>query len=1012
MRLFNSLGLALFSRLFPRRWGGISDLLWCGGVIYNETTRFRLNDIVIRLIGRDRSQLKRFLCRLDSLVPCLTDDEAEDGLLMPHRPSNCLPVHSHDLVNQYRYDLPYYFDRAKDIRGACGYAGLRNLSNTCYLNSLCTQLFMNVEFRRFVLSVEVDTRDRSRTLLHETQAMFAHLQSSQRRFFDPERFVASIKTYDDDCINIHNQMDVEEFFNLLNDRWEGQLRSHDAVRRFRSFYGGQLVTQTKSKECEHISEVLEPFSAIQCDIKGKKTLFESLEAYVDGEHMEGDNKYKCSTCDRHVDAVRRSCLKEIPDSLIFHLKRFDFNLRTQSRSKINDYFAFPNRINMRPYTVEYLSNSPEGFSEDWFELVGVLVHAGTAESGHYYSFIRERPSSRKEESWFEFNDDVVSPWCPSKMEACCFGGTETWDSGGVMYDKNYCAYMLFYERSSKLEHKQRVLQTLGKPSPIQSEVPLRLAQELKEDNLRVLQRHCLFDPDHLRLLDETIDRMLALNGSQCSHHHDVEDLAVWTAISHLDQIASRGKDVHEAQKLANRIRDLVSNCQRCAFAAFRYFDSRHEPFRMLVQRNPEVVIRQSIPDLVCSILCSLRQDGTGTGQSEDFAEEIVDGICGMLGPIWGNFHVANNHKSWPQVFELMARVVEFGKEFQLGFMDLGFFQKTLLIFLSHYEDEPKRDPQFTKLCNILNRRPNRSPNYASAIELLKVLLMEITPDDPVEESDDRRRAFERDPSQKIRLTLDEKDLLDMVLTHTGNALLDRVISLNQNIEATDEIIQIILERQWELETDVLQTLVANTTPLPQESILYKPYLRAAAVFCHHSRRSNNVSALINHIAKSTKILAMSEPKAVWCFFRDITGGDREKQTDSEIAIQKQSLKVAPDWAPPLLANYDTALGTQVEMLLNDKIFSFGPTPQFDPDDGGEERAEAIVNCAKSLGIKCCEYVNQVFIRRSSAISTQSVAILQRIIMQCGLYFDNEDALVLGGQNFPRASRSEFLQSCG
>ncbi len=115
----------------------------------------------------------------------------------------------------------------------------------------------------------------------------AFLQDSIRRYVDPQDCVASIKTYDDTPIDIHNQMDVDEFYNLLFDRWEGQLLSADAKRTFRSFYGGQLVQQVRSQECEHVSERLEPFSAIQCDIKGKTSLQESLQAYVDGEIMQG-----------------------------------------------------------------------------------------------------------------------------------------------------------------------------------------------------------------------------------------------------------------------------------------------------------------------------------------------------------------------------------------------------------------------------------------------------------------------------------------------------------------------------------------------------------------------------------------------------------------------------------------------------------------------------------------------------------------------------------------------------
>ena len=145
---------------------------------------------------------------------------------------------------------------------------------------------MNVDFRQFILGANIQDSNDQR-LLFQTQKLFAFMQESMRRFVEPGLVASSIKTYDDAPIDVHNQMDVDEFYNLLFDRWEAQLVGADERKTLRSFYGGQLVQQVKSKECEHVSERLEPFSAIQCDIKGKSTLQDSLQAYVGGEIMEG-----------------------------------------------------------------------------------------------------------------------------------------------------------------------------------------------------------------------------------------------------------------------------------------------------------------------------------------------------------------------------------------------------------------------------------------------------------------------------------------------------------------------------------------------------------------------------------------------------------------------------------------------------------------------------------------------------------------------------------------------------
>jgi len=189
----------------------------------------------------------------------------------------------------------WFTDRTKVLRSSNGFVGVRNLGNTCYMNSLITQLFMNVEFRRFMLAEHVADETGQQRLLAQTQTLFAFMQNSYHKSADATTLAESIHTFDSQQIDVSIQMDVEEFFNLLFDQWEGQMLSPESKQSFRSFYGGNLIQQVKSKECEHVSERDEGFFTIQCEVKGKANLAESLKAYVEGDVMEG-GKYSLHDC--------------------------------------------------------------------------------------------------------------------------------------------------------------------------------------------------------------------------------------------------------------------------------------------------------------------------------------------------------------------------------------------------------------------------------------------------------------------------------------------------------------------------------------------------------------------------------------------------------------------------------------------------------------------------------------------------------------------------------------------
>jgi ubiquitin carboxyl-terminal hydrolase 34 len=146
---------------------------------------------------------------------------------------------------------------------------------------------MNIDFRNFIYNADVNDPEGSQILLHQLQCLFARLQLGNDKAALPQELAHAIIDFEGLPINIHIQMDVDEFFNLLFDRLEGQFRNIGERSKFHRLYGGVLCHTIKSRECAHVSSREEDFAAIQCDVRGKHTLEESLASYVHGEMMDG-----------------------------------------------------------------------------------------------------------------------------------------------------------------------------------------------------------------------------------------------------------------------------------------------------------------------------------------------------------------------------------------------------------------------------------------------------------------------------------------------------------------------------------------------------------------------------------------------------------------------------------------------------------------------------------------------------------------------------------------------------
>ncbi len=486
--------------------------------------------------------------------------------------------------------LDWEFEAKYEEKSDTGYAGLKNLGCICYMNSLMQQLFMVPRLRQNILSFEETSKELldnlSDNFMYQLQYIFSFLQESDKQYCDPSGFCQAFKDWEGNPTNIHVQMDAQEFLNMLFDRIDTKVKGTRWESCLKSVLGGVFSNELICKGCPHYKERSEDFYAVSINVKNKKTLYDSLASFVEGEMLEGDNAYLCGKCNKKVDTLKRTCLNSLPSTVIFHLKRFEFDFDKMVKVKLNDRFEFPRHLNLKPYTKEGLGSGdagkqnmdepadgksagaeedgkagePERADEYYeYELTGVLVHTGSADRGHYYSFVRERGGS--DARWFEFNDTSVRLFDPQHLEEECFGGEEVRPrsyygsavgadlvgprpnqynpAGGaaagsttMVMEKYRNAYLLVYDRVKPAAHAELTVSVsmpdsteTAVPAPVQchsapdpesdwevvshADVPSQISNQILEQNITYWRDRSVFDGDYFQFVADLVSSVVS-----------------------------------------------------------------------------------------------------------------------------------------------------------------------------------------------------------------------------------------------------------------------------------------------------------------------------------------------------------------------------------------------------------------------------------------------------------------------------------------------------------------------
>ncbi|XP_048588927.1 ubiquitin carboxyl-terminal hydrolase 2 isoform X2 [Nematostella vectensis] len=337
-----------------------------------------------------------------------------------------------------------------------GLVGLRNLGNTCFMNSILqclssTWLLTNIVLKgTYVSSINKKSSMKGRLVQafadliksmwkHNAteSAISAHAFKTQIQRFAP-RFVGFnqqdaqeflhflLEGLHDDLNKVQEKPKYKmcEFDNSLSDLEKAKKSWKLYIERDNSLITDLFVGVLKSTliclECGFKSVTFDPFWDLSLPIPRKSgsgysssrytgggdvDIRDCMELFTKEEVLDGDERPTCEKCKKKRKSTKKFTVQRFPRILVIHLKRFS---GYGFRSKLQTNVVFP--VTSPQELGEFAADPSEGQSAV-YSLYAVSNHSGSTYGGHYTAYCKH-PQSRQ---WHCFNDSRVDQISSSRV---------------------------------------------------------------------------------------------------------------------------------------------------------------------------------------------------------------------------------------------------------------------------------------------------------------------------------------------------------------------------------------------------------------------------------------------------------------------------------------------------------------------------------------------------------------------------------------------------------------------
>lgn len=324
----------------------------------------------------------------------------------------------------------YEFGEGWEIFQKKGQSGLVNLGNSCYFNAVLCSLsncyglstfFLKNKYLKIIgpanrekkefsflmsyIKTLVGLFEKNQIISPKTLYNISCQLSGMKKFTQQDAHECLLSILNIIHIASSNSLtsyhigpvDTKIHEKLLNSKKAWITDFKDDYSIINHLFFGQYIQKLRCNTCEHTTYKYEPFIDLGLSINEKFcTLYDLMDDYFKKQKVN----FVCEgNCKRTVSFTKRVKIIKLPKYIIIHLKRF-----TNKLKKIDTTVAFSSEIDMSKYSVVLENSSVD------YELISVINHSGTLESGHYSTFNRTYDGI-----WVHLDDNKVNKVDPKEI---------------------------------------------------------------------------------------------------------------------------------------------------------------------------------------------------------------------------------------------------------------------------------------------------------------------------------------------------------------------------------------------------------------------------------------------------------------------------------------------------------------------------------------------------------------------------------------------------------------------